>query len=587
MLMHTKGILVMTPDSAMVLTGKQSLDFSGGVSAEDNFGIGGYDRVMGPNGQAQYWAKDLAGGPRHPHGALRPRLRQPRRVGPAPRRDERPHRPRRDARSRTPLPGLRTSRRSARSSQPRPTRTARSPSTSAPSCGRVSDQDHEPLERWAGMADAETAVVQDAHLGGIPVCLIGIESKSVARRGFPPTDGPDTYTAGTLFPRSSKKVARAINAASGNRPVVVLANLSGLRRLAGVDAQPPARVRRRDRPGHRQLRRPDRLHRRLPLPRRRLRRLLQDAQPAHDGARRRGLLRVRPRRRPRGGRRLLPRRRRPHRRRPARRRAREPAGRRVRGRAGPSRDRARRAAQRRFAPRSSVRSPPSSTRCTASTAPSTVGSVDAVIDAATRSAPRIIAARRGRPAGPDDDTARVCRPPGWAAYRAALGERGSGAGCSRLPDVAVRWTAPSVSPLRDAQRGQAPEVEPHGVGRADDAQQHVAAPGAPADEPRLGAVDAQRRDGRARPAPAAPAHGRRDVDGEDLGERTGKDVAVPHRRVAAAGGAAARESPSLCITASCSWAAGPESLGPDAGRVVARRRSRVAAASTKPVGPQT
>src|SRR5699024_2966250 len=36
MLMHTKGILVMTPDSAMVLTGKQSLDFSGGVSAEDN-----------------------------------------------------------------------------------------------------------------------------------------------------------------------------------------------------------------------------------------------------------------------------------------------------------------------------------------------------------------------------------------------------------------------------------------------------------------------------------------------------------------------------------------------------------------------
>ncbi|HEY2223119.1 biotin carboxylase N-terminal domain-containing protein, partial [Actinomycetospora sp.] len=59
MLMHTKGVLVMTPDSAMVLTGKQALDFSGGVSAEDNFGIGGYDRVMGPNGQAQYWAPNL------------------------------------------------------------------------------------------------------------------------------------------------------------------------------------------------------------------------------------------------------------------------------------------------------------------------------------------------------------------------------------------------------------------------------------------------------------------------------------------------------------------------------------------------
>jgi acetyl-CoA carboxylase carboxyltransferase component len=83
------------------------------------------------------------------------------------------------------------------------------------------------LERWAGMADAETAVVQDVHLGGIPVCLLGVESRSVPRRGFPPTDGPDTYTAGTLFPRSSKKAARAINAASGNRPLVVLANLSG------------------------------------------------------------------------------------------------------------------------------------------------------------------------------------------------------------------------------------------------------------------------------------------------------------------------------------------------------------------------
>jgi acetyl-CoA carboxylase carboxyltransferase component len=91
----------------------------------------------------------------------------------------------------------------------------------------LSDQDHPVLERWAGMADADTAVVQDVHLGGRPVCLIGIESRSVPRRGFPPTDGPDTYTAGTLFPRSSKKTARAINAASGNRPVVVLANLSG------------------------------------------------------------------------------------------------------------------------------------------------------------------------------------------------------------------------------------------------------------------------------------------------------------------------------------------------------------------------
>ena len=56
----------------------------------------------------------------------------------------------------------------------------------------LTDQDHVPLERWAGMADAETAVVYDARIGGYPVCLLGIESKPVPRRGFPPTDGPDT-----------------------------------------------------------------------------------------------------------------------------------------------------------------------------------------------------------------------------------------------------------------------------------------------------------------------------------------------------------------------------------------------------------
>ena len=130
MLMHTKGILVMTPDSAMVLTGKQSLDFSGGVSAEDNFGIGGYDRVMGPNGQAQYWAPNLTGRARRADGALRPHLRRARRDGAAAGGHHRPGRPRRLR-----LPARRrrtaTSPPSARSSPPSTTRTARSRSTSA------------------------------------------------------------------------------------------------------------------------------------------------------------------------------------------------------------------------------------------------------------------------------------------------------------------------------------------------------------------------------------------------------------------------------------------------------------------------
>ncbi|MFC5008114.1 biotin carboxylase N-terminal domain-containing protein [Dactylosporangium cerinum] len=225
MLMHTKGILVMTPDSAMVLTGKQSLDFSGGVSAEDNYGIGGYDRVMGPNGQAQYWAPHLPAArdvlmAHYDHTYVVPGETGPRRaasVDPVDRDvSDFPHA----------IVG------SDFTTVGQIFSTTHNPDRKKPFDIRtvmraLSDQDHPVLERWAGMADAETSAVQDVHIGGWPVCLIGIESRSVPRRGFPPTDGPDTYTAGTLFPRSSKKTARAINAASGNRPLVVLANLSG------------------------------------------------------------------------------------------------------------------------------------------------------------------------------------------------------------------------------------------------------------------------------------------------------------------------------------------------------------------------
>ncbi|SHN48082.1 carboxyl transferase domain-containing protein [Cryptosporangium aurantiacum] len=225
MLMHTKGILVMTPDSAMVLTGKQSLDFSGGVSAEDNFGIGGYDRVMGPNGQAQYWAPNLPAArdvlmKHYDHTYVVPGEKGPRQastVDPADRDvSDFPHAI--VGSDFTTVGEIFSAAHNPDRKKPFDIRTV---------MRAVSDQDHPVLERWAGMADAETSAVQDAHIGGHPVCLIGIESRSVPRRGFPPTDGPDTYTAGTLFPRSSKKTARAINAASGNRPVVVLANLSG------------------------------------------------------------------------------------------------------------------------------------------------------------------------------------------------------------------------------------------------------------------------------------------------------------------------------------------------------------------------
>jgi len=60
MLMHTRGVLIMTPDASMVLTGRAALEASGGVSAEDEIAIGGFERIMGPNGEAQYYARNLA-----------------------------------------------------------------------------------------------------------------------------------------------------------------------------------------------------------------------------------------------------------------------------------------------------------------------------------------------------------------------------------------------------------------------------------------------------------------------------------------------------------------------------------------------
>ena len=226
MLMHTRGILVMMPDSAMVLTGKRALDFSGGVSAEDNRGIGGYERVMGPNGQAQYFARDVGEACRillrhHEHAYLAPGERFPRRAetrDPAD-RDVRlfPYE-RRDEHGFATVGDVLTDAGNPGRKKPFDVRNV---------MRSVVDQDHAPLERWAAWRDAETVVVWDAHLGGWPVCLLGIESEPRPRFGIPPADGPEQWTGGTLFPQSSRKAARAINSASGRRPLVVLANLTG------------------------------------------------------------------------------------------------------------------------------------------------------------------------------------------------------------------------------------------------------------------------------------------------------------------------------------------------------------------------
>ncbi len=226
MLMHTKGVLIMTTQAAMVLTGKKALDFSGGVSAEDERGIGGVERIMGPNGQSQYRVADLGeayallfeiyrhtfcdsqtgrspkqltNDPANRNVCLHPYTDENhpyfKRIGDIFSKEHNPER--------------------------------KKPFAIRQVMQALVDQDSQYLERFAQLHQGESAIVWSAHIGGISSTVIGIESQPILRRGRVPLDGPDTWTGGTLFPQSSKKIARAINAASGQTPVVVLANLSG------------------------------------------------------------------------------------------------------------------------------------------------------------------------------------------------------------------------------------------------------------------------------------------------------------------------------------------------------------------------
>jgi acetyl-CoA carboxylase carboxyltransferase component len=218
MLGHHKGMLVMLPNEAMVLTGKRALALSGGGTHASDAHIGGYDDVMGPNGQAHHVAANMVEAYRlvFSHHSLCTR-----------RRDEQP------ALVVSSDPVDRDICRD-RYTEPEPFSTvgdvldeASHPSRKQafairPVMGSVVDRDAPVLERWTDMADAAGTVVWDSRIGGSPTTVIGIESRPVQ------ADTGDHWLSGsTLHPEGSRKVAKAINAASGNRPVVVLANLSG------------------------------------------------------------------------------------------------------------------------------------------------------------------------------------------------------------------------------------------------------------------------------------------------------------------------------------------------------------------------
>ena len=223
MMMHCKGLLIMTDRGSMVLTGKRALDASGGVSAEDDLALGGFGAIMGPNGEAQAHAPDLL-------SALRLLYRYRALTAPGPGHRRPPVEPTRDRADRdiglSPYPselghGFGTVGQLFTDNPGR-----KKPFAVRPVLAALADRGQKPVERWTTWHEAQMVIVQETRIGGFACCLVGIDNQPQTREHAPP-GGAATLTGGTLYPHASRKLARALNAASGRRPVIILANLAG------------------------------------------------------------------------------------------------------------------------------------------------------------------------------------------------------------------------------------------------------------------------------------------------------------------------------------------------------------------------
>lgn len=217
MLGHHKGMLIMLKDQAMVLTGKGALALSGGGTFATDTAIGGYDEIMGPNGQAHHQADNIVDAYRmvFAHHTLCTR-----------RHDQ-------SAATVTSHDSIDRNLTVDPYNEPEPFETIgeilhaethsdrKQAFAIRPVLDALVDRDAPVLERWTDMTDGDGAVVWDSRIGGIPTTVIGIES-----RPYQASSGR-WLTGGVLHPEGSRKVAKALNAASGNRPAVVMANLAG------------------------------------------------------------------------------------------------------------------------------------------------------------------------------------------------------------------------------------------------------------------------------------------------------------------------------------------------------------------------
>ncbi len=209
-------------------------------AAEDEVAIGGFEQIMGPNGQAQYYARNLTEAYRLLYDYYRFSYVVPGESGP--RRFDTSDPPQRSVCESAVGPGYDFDFDFANVGEifddaTNPGRKRPFPMRAV--MAALIDQDGGYLERWHQMVAAETAIVWDAHLGGRPVTLVGIESHVISREGYRPFDGPESWTGGTLFPHSSKKLATSrrrrserLLAGNASRRLTAASSVRGAPRLA-------------------------------------------------------------------------------------------------------------------------------------------------------------------------------------------------------------------------------------------------------------------------------------------------------------------------------------------------------------------
>lgn len=239
MLLTRKGILIKTPRSATALTGNEAQKISGSVAAEDNIGLAGAERITGPNGETQFFVASIPEATEllwthhdltwkrpdefvlPPWPTNDPYDRDVTRfvyVDPASRRVVKKD----DGSEEIQYDKIEVGAilNDKEKKKPFPVRAISE---------AVRNQDAPVLRRWHlwNRDGADLIDVSETVVGDTPVMMIGIEARSMPRKGDIPPGYSAFWSGSTLFPEGSKKVARALGAASDVMDAVVLANLSG------------------------------------------------------------------------------------------------------------------------------------------------------------------------------------------------------------------------------------------------------------------------------------------------------------------------------------------------------------------------